>query len=679
MFQLKTYNHQLFRLPLSQNAERNWSSFRQDIQALRGIAVLLVLLFHAKIGGLAAGYLGVDVFFVLSGYLITGLVHRRLVDGRFSFVGFYLDRAKRLLPAAYVVYALTAIAAYWVLTDSEFDRLLNTLLGALTFTANIVLWTGTNYFADGAKFNALLHVWSLSIEEQFYFLLPLALFLAPSRYRLALLTLGGAASLALCLYLAPKSPVAAFYLLPTRAWELAFGGVLALAQMQLRTSRTKERVQSRLNFALGAVALAVLILTAAFAPGSMLGSLHPGLDAILVSAATGVLLVRRLSLLERGPLAWVLARLGDVSYSLYLVHWPLFAFTTNAYIGQSAPIEVRVALLIVSVALAFALFYFVEEPIRRRPYRETRIRPALVMLTATAMVAILTVSLNLTRQTAVAGLPQRSANYGLDEQCEFGDHFEALSECASSESPDVLLWGDSFAMHLAIGLAERSLGDGLRQATKSLCGPIVGIAPYRPAIAYLGSWARGCLAFNESVVNYIATNSDIERVVLSSPFAQFVEEGTVGLAVEGDGQLVERPIESRDVIKRLRATIERLQVLGKEVVIVGPTPATGFNIGLCYERKATGVPVFGPNSDCQLSADAARGFRRPQYNLLREVAAATGARLIDLTDYLCNERTCRTEIDGVPLYWDAGHFSVDGSRKVMVELGVGEVILGSAP
>ncbi len=255
-------------------------AFREDIQALRGIAVLLVLLFHAKIGGLAAGYLGVDIFFVLSGYLITGLVARRLAEGRFSFAEFYLNRAKRLLPAAYVVYSSAAIAAYWFLTGSEFDRLLKTLWGALTFTANFRLWLDTNYFTSAAKLNALLHVWSLSIEEQFYFILPLALFLMPRRFWLGLALLGGLASLTLCLYLAPKSPVAAFYLLPTRAWELALGGVIALAERRLAGTHSgaglANTASARAGLWLGLPALAVLILTPQFAPGSLLGSIHPG-------------------------------------------------------------------------------------------------------------------------------------------------------------------------------------------------------------------------------------------------------------------------------------------------------------------------------------------------------------------------------------------------------------------
>lgn len=654
-------------------------TLRQDIQALRGIAVLLVLLHHAEIGGLAAGYLGVDIFFVLSGYLVTELVHRRLADGRFSLAGFYLDRARRLLPAAYVVYLATVTVAYFVLTDSEFNRLFHTLLGALTFSANFVLWAGTDYFADGAKFNALLHVWSLSIEEQFYFLLPFALVLTPAFYRLPLLAFGGVASLALCLYVQPISPVAAFYMLPTRAWELAFGGVLALARVQLHSLGTMEQRQPRLDLVLCAVALAILILTPVFAPGSMFGSPHPGLDAALVSAATAVLLVRHFLLLARGPVAWALARIGDISYSLYLVHWPLFAFATNLYVGQSVPIEVRVSLLIASFALAFALFRLIEQPFRQRSFGEASVRMTLVTFAATAMVAIVTFGLNVARSTAIVELPQRSANYGLDERCEFKDRLEVLGECAIGESPEVLLWGDSFAMHLATGLVEGGQVEGLRQATKSLCGPIAGIAPYRPAIAYMNDWARDCLAFNESVLTYLAVTPSIKRVVLSSPFSQFVEDEAVGLVIEDDGQVVERPIKRRDVLQRFRATIKRLLQTDKDVVIVGPTPATGFNIGLCHERRATGVPVFGPNSDCQLFADAVRKFREPQYNLLRQIEKETDIRLVDLTDYLCNEMMCQTEIAGVPLYWDAGHFSALGSSKVMVELRVGEAITGSAP
>ena len=654
------------------------AEFRQDIQALRGIAVLLVLLFHAQLGGLAAGYLGVDIFFVLSGYLITGLVDRRLSEGRFSFSRFYLDRAKRLSPAAYLVYAATAIAAYWFLTASEFERFLTTLWGALTFTANIVLWTGTDYFSPAAKFNPLLHVWSLSIEEQFYFLMPLALFLTPARYRLTLVAIGGVLSLALCLYLTAKSPVAAFYLLPTRAWELALGSALALAEARRRASELTVHAPSKLSYWLGIGALVAVLLISFYAPGtSLLGSRHPGIDAILVCFATAALLTVRFRPLERGRVGWGLARVGDISYSLYLVHWPLFAFATNAYVGESAPTEVRIGLLLLSVILAFLLNRYVEEPMRRRSYGDLRLRPTLIALAATLLVAVTAIGVGEARiVTQTADFTPRSANFGLHRNCEFVNQFEPLTECASTTAPDTLLWGDSFAMHLAPGLAKENRG-GIWQATKSLCGPIVDVAPAWPSVPYSLEWSNGCIDFNESVERFLSERSEIKLVVLSSPFSQYTRDQPAALVSSASGQTLVQPNKRDQFVEQFSATIERIRALGKDVVIVSPTPATGFDIGLCHERRLVGFAIFGQNRDCQLQAEAARSFRADVDSVLTEVAATTGTRLVNLADFLCDDTVCRTEIDGLPLYWDAGHFSEEGSRKVMSETGAGDAILGS--
>ncbi|WP_280647552.1 SGNH hydrolase domain-containing protein [Hyphomicrobium zavarzinii] len=221
-------------------------------------------------------------------------------------------------------------------------------------------------------------------------------------------------------------------------------------------------------------------------------------------------------------------------------------------------------------------------------------------------------------------------------------------------------------------------GGGLWQATKSLCGPIVDVAPAWPTIPYPRDWSIGCIAFNQSVLSFLSEHPNINRVVLGSVYAQYTRNNAAALIkTERDGY-VEQIDKRSAIIGQFRETIERIQALGKEVVIVGPTPATGFDIGLCYERKATGAPIFGPNRDCQLSASAARDFRAHVDSVLKEVAAKTGVRLVNLADYLCDDAICRTEIDGVPLYRDAGHLSELGSRKVMAKTGVGAAILGGA-
>ena len=627
---------------------------RQDIQALRGVAVALVLLYHARLGGLAAGYLGVDIFFVISGFLITSLVMGGIERGDFRLRDFYLRRARRLLPAAYVTFLMTALAAPWFLNQSELHDLAAQLAGAVSFTANLVLHDQTGYFAGPSELKPLLHTWSLSIEEQYYLLLPAALVLLRGRRAWwPAISLAFAGSLIACWCLSSTDPSGTFYLLPTRAWELLTGSIGALL---VRGPGAADRVAASPLLKVMFYPALIALLLPAFMP---LPGAHPGASAVLVCAATLAILLRRHEGLEANPVVRALARLGDISYSLYLVHWPVIALVRNAWIGsgQEMPMFVGVAELAVSLLLAVLLHRFVEEPTRHAKAAPRRVwslafgGALLLLLTAWPMT-----------RPAPEGTPDftalRKANYGLDAACDLDGPFTPSERCGGDQAR-LLVWGDSFAMHLVPGL-QAQFGS-LIQATHSTCGPLLGLAPYKTAASdaasgYDEAWAQRCIAFNQSVLDFLRARPNIQVVVLSSVFTQYVDPEWSLLDGEGShAASVERSTHA------MLATAAAIRAAGRKVILIAPPPAQGFNVGSCLERRLTGRLTLGAPEGCEIDVAA---FHEARARVLAVLTTAEmhGLPVIRPETELCSERSCTTYADGVMLYRDGGHLSIEGSR-----------------
>ncbi|MDE2119650.1 MAG: acyltransferase [Betaproteobacteria bacterium] len=393
------------------------SKVRADIQALRGLAVLSVVLFHVGVGPFAAGYLGVDIFFVISGFLITSLVAAGIERGDFSLAGFYFRRAKRLLPAAYTTVAITVLVAPWCLSRRELHDLAWQAAGAVTFTANVVLWRQTGYFDGAAELKPLLHTWSLSLEEQYYLLLPAALLLLARRRWLGF-TLGALViSAGLCAAGVIHKPVLAFYLLPTRAWELLVGsaGALWLRQRPPGADGGATPLVRALFFPalVGLLALPVWPL-----PGP-----HPGLGAALACAATLIVLLRRHPGLERSAPVRGLAAVGDLSYSLYLVHWPILALLRNAW-GNPAevlPLGWRLGALLASPVAAWALYRWVEAPIHHARWRASPARVGGLVLASLSLVGLTPLLMRAT-QGPVDYEALRAATDGFAPACDYDRH-----------------------------------------------------------------------------------------------------------------------------------------------------------------------------------------------------------------------------------------------------------------
>lgn len=635
------------------------SKVRTDIQVLRGIAVLFVLLYHAKVTGWASGYLGVDIFFVISGYLITKLIVDGIERGDFSFRAFYFRRAKRLLPAAYATFLVTSIAAPFLLTSGQMSDFKTQLIGAIGFVANIVLNSQTDYFSGSADLKPLLHIWSLSLEEQYYFVLPALLAFIPKRFWRTGSVLLVVGSLALCLFLVTRKPALAFFILPTRAWELGLGSIGALAVCGPRLAAV-----ARIAFIPALAALVAVPVLPSFGP-------HPGPGALVVCVATLLVILRAHENLFENVVGRAVAKVGDWSYSLYLAHWPIFAFLNNAWIGdgeKEPSIEYRLAALALSFVLGYMLHRFVEVPCRQANWR---LNAGTVLRGALASLGLVAVSSAVAMAVAPSAdyVHRFRANHGFSPVCA-GAAGVARPECRNSDAPDITVWGDSFAMHLVPGIAEQAK---VLQATRSMCGPFVGLAvidKQRPR-----AWAADCIVFNDSVLEYLKTVPSVRVVVLSSRFDYLLttsngalERDTSGATSTGQKEVV----ASQEVLLRgLRRTVDAVRATGRRVVVVAPPPTGTFDSARCLERKETNLLALGVKNECQISVSTWRRERVLVDSML--AAMPSDIPVIHLSDVLCDLQTCRSE-DGVPIYRDGAHLSHEGSVLVAKRMQLAERI-----
>jgi len=518
--------------------------YRAEIDGLRALAVLPVVLYHAQFPGFSGGFVGVDVFFVISGFLITGILLSDMEAGTYSVSGFYERRIRRIMPSLLVVLLFVVVAAPFSLLPSELSRLGEDLLGALLFVANIVFWLDSGYFSSGSEAKPLLHTWSLGIEEQFYIFAPVIFLLLTRharRHLTWLLAAALAASLLACVLLTRSNASTAFFLLPTRAWELLAGALLAVA---VRTESGAVRLGARFNQALALAGLMLVVLPVFFYskatsfPGY--AALAPVAGAVLVIAyGEGTLVGRMLS-------SRAVVFVGLLSYSLYLWHWPLVVFFRNA--GWLISWTGSVAVVSASLFLAWLTWRYVE-----RPTRDRALFPSRSLLIWIALGSVIVVLSAVIYRTSDGWSSRVSEQTRRMDQARF-DTSPSRDKChirAGIRTPDafctlgqgdlhVALWGDSHGVELAQALSER--GMRVTSVTYSAC---------RPALVDLAESSRNdCSEQNRITMEGLLGDSSLAAIVLVANYS--------GKVSRLDGLL---------------QVADRLQSAGKRVVIVGPTPS----------------------------------------------------------------------------------------------------------
>jgi peptidoglycan/LPS O-acetylase OafA/YrhL len=614
--------------------------YRPEIDGLRSLAILPVLLFHSGVPGFTGGFVGVDIFFVISGFLITGIIADELAAGRFSILDFYERRARRILPALTFFSLLTLVAAWLFFLPDFFEDFSRSLVAVATFTSNLYFWKYSGYFEHSAHLRPLLHTWSLAVEEQFYIFMPIlmwALYRYARRFLFWALAIGAALSLALSIYATSLAPTANFFLLPTRAWELLLGSLLAVASVR----KLPSGLNSVLAFAgVAAIAVAVFGYTEA-TPFPGLTALLPCMGAVLIiltgrNTPVGAVLSTR-------PIVFI----GKISYSLYLAHWPVVVFIRYVTLKEPTMLH-AVVIILVSFALAFFSWKFVESPFRVRRAAATRSRlvvlpgaaATLVVLAAVGMAGIWSsgfpgrfpdyLALRSQIDAVERNEPSRSWRNGT---CFFEDGKEVsrwnADACmlVGSPGPATLLWGDSFAAHYVPGLMAHAAAvpGRLYQYTYAGCPPVLAYYSYaRPA----------CTPFNQRAVELIKA-LEIKTVILSARWLDLRSRG----------------------LDLLAGTIEELRSLGVKVVVIGQSPAFVTNVDvIAYANRA----AQGERATWFTLVD--RHFNEE----LKKVSA--GAAFVDPIAIGCEAGRCPYLEGGRFLYFDSAHYSNFGSAHMVKTL-----------
>lgn len=628
-------------------------SYRADIDGLRAIAVLAVVLYHLGLGPLRGGFVGVDIFFVISGFLITGIIQREVGEGRFGYSDFYQRRIRRLFPALFLVLAATLLAGLFLLLPSDLVTLGRTTAATVFYGSNIDLWRHSGYFDGNAELNPLLHTWSLAVEEQFYIGLPILLLLVHryARRRLgAIVVAVGLVSYALAIFAQSRRPSAVFFLAPFRAWELMAGAVLALGLVPILRQRWLRELLSVAG--LGLLAYAILwIEPGPEFPGWIAALPVLGSAALLHAGTSGDTLVGRA--LSWRPMVYV----GLISYSLYLWHWPLIVYAK--YLNGLQPLGAwRWAILALAVGLSALSLRFVETPFRkRRLLREPRplFRNAAIATAATAGIALVLafgggwrdrfgpeiVALDRERTPEIPFLAcmGRLADPVLGESCVVGAGNEA-------GPPSVLIWGDSHALAWLPAFDALLREQGLRGlfAGQSACAPLLDVRnPSNPL----------CAGHNDQVRQLLLDDARLRLVVMVASWPSYSWEGGKYRIEDAEGRKG-NPVVFPDALRR---TLRFLEAENRVAWLIGPTPGAPSELPLrmaMARRAGDGQPAPIPTVR----------FEKRRQTFAQALAALPERLPLVFTDpsaWLCDAATCRYETAGLPLYRDRGHLNVRGA------------------
>ncbi|MDB5244137.1 MAG: acyltransferase [Parcubacteria group bacterium] len=670
----------------------NAISYRPHIDGLRGVAVILVVLYHARFLSVGGGFIGVDVFFVISGFLITSIIMRDVQAGTFSLIGFWERRIRRIVPVVVAVILATSIASYaLILYPPEYHDFGTTVIAQSLFASNMLFAVTDNYFEQSARYSPLLHTWSLSVEEQFYLVFPGIVFFcvwfAKRKGRIIMLTerWGGQRMLLGCVLIlgfisfliniwfvnvAPASVFSAmtygtagFYLLPSRAWEIGVGILIALYPVCIRSIVWSEILALT---GIGSVmAAAFLFSDSTHFPG--VAALLPTLGAAAIIVANESHITKVGAVLAYPGLVWV----GLISYSLYLWHWPLFAF---ANLTATIPISNTTALLLMltSVVLAWLSYRFIETPFRKKVFFPLRRDMLYFGFASLMLLSLLGFLIQRTSGEVINRVPLVGKNILLASAenvpwggvCSRQFVDEALCSIGDigsiARGADFVVWGDSHAEALVPLFNTLGRAYGVRGTVfdGAFCIPVNGVHQL-PA-------ATSCEEETTSALAYIQ-KYDIHTVFLISRWSYYVMGGSSGDSKAFITDSEQASVSSKEAVlvleKNLTAMVREWSREGREVVLVKQVPEQfDFNIRDAFYRAVH----LGERLELQsIKASRHQMYQTFPNAVIDSLGALPGVRIIDPAAILCEKGgVCALENKGKLIYRDEDHISTAGAMSL---------------
>lgn len=652
--------------------------YRPDIDGLRALAVVPVALFHARIPGFAGGYVGVDVFFVISGFLITSILLRDIRAGDFSLARFYERRIRRLLPALFAVVTASMAIAYWLLLPREFQNFGKSVAASALWVSNVLFFREAGYFDAPAELKPLLHTWSLAVEEQFYLLFPLmlvALYRFFSGYAVSALLALSVLSFALCAWMMSYRESAAFYLLPFRAWELGMGALLAAAALPA----PRERAAT----ILGAVGLACILAAVFFYtpatpfPGWAAALPCLGAALLIYSGASRGSAIRRL--LSLRPVVFV----GLISYSFYLWHWPALVFARYYHIDDLGVLG-EASVVLAALAGSALCWRFVERPFRHSDRFSRRAMFAFLGL-AILLWGAFGAAAHLTRgmpgRLPPEALPFARALHDFNPQPEPCVRWQAdrpdspfcLIGATKQQAPTFLVWGDSHAGVLSYGVSAAAETAGTTGLLAGLggCPPLLGID--KDETAADTALDEACVPHNRRVLALLEQHRSIQTVILIARWAYYAKGGGVG--VDRHNRITLRLLDpaatpqagNAEIVRvALPDTLRTLGRLGREVYVLGQVPEMeDFSLSRVARLLARNAGGTLPADLDMIGVTPRQSVEHRQSDFSAMAGALAGlpsVRVLETRHLFCDERLCRGVREGIPRYFDNNHVTITTAR-----------------